>query len=241
MTAVERRHFAWEGCFNARDLGGLSTRDGRTTRHGVFLRGDTLCKLTEDGRRSLLEDGVRTVVDLRGAEELEREPNPFASIDDVRYEHRPLNDPGVTSRISAIDDPTERYRVMLDGNGQRIAEILSVIAGSPRAVLFHCFAGRDRTGIVAAILLRLTGVPDDLIVQDYAVSDERLVTRYEEWRARQNEIQRARMDQSIVEAETTIRGTLGHLDEKYGGVEAYLLKHGLDPAAIGRLKGDLIG
>jgi protein-tyrosine phosphatase len=240
MTAVGRRHFDWEGCFNARDLGGLPTADGHTTRHGVFLRGDTLCDLTEDGRRSLLEDGVRTVVDLRSDDELAREPNPFATIDGVRYEHRPLNDPGVTSRISAIEDQTERYRVMLDGNGQRVAAILNVIATSPRAVLFHCFAGRDRTGIVAAILLRLAGVPDDAIVQDYALSDERLEKRYDEWSKRWTEADKARIERSIVEAETTIRGTLGHLDEKYGGVEPYLLKHGLDPAAIGRLKGDLI-
>lgn len=241
MTAVQRKHFDWEGCFNARDLGGLPTRDGRVTRHGVFLRGDTLCDLTDDGRRSLLEDGVRTIVDLRSAEELEREPNPFATIDGVRYEHRPLNDPGVTSRISLIEDSTERYRVMLDGNGQRIAAIMDVIATSPRAVLFHCFAGRDRTGIIAAILLRLAGVPDQAIVEDYAVSDERLATRYGQWRAKQNEVQRARMDQSIVEADATIRGTLDHLDSKHGGVDAYLLKHGLDPAVIGRLRTDLLG
>lgn len=239
--SVERRHFDWEGCFNARDLGGLPTNDGRTTRHGVFVRGDTLCDLTEDGRRSLLEDGVRTVVDLRGEDELARQPNPFAAIDGVRYEHRPLNDPGVTSRISGIEDQTERYRVMLDGNGQRIAAIMNVIATSPRAVLFHCFAGRDRTGIVAAILLRLAGVPDDAIVQDYAISDERLEKRYDEWSKRWTEADKARIERSIAEAETTIRGTLGHLDEKYGGVEPYLLKHGLDPAAMGRLKSDLLG
>ena len=238
---VERRHFEWEGCFNARDLGGLPTSDGRTTRHGVFVRGDTLCELTEDGRRSLLEDGVRTVVDLRGEDELARQPNPFANIDGVRYEHRPLNDPGVTSRISSIEDQTERYRVMLDGNGQRIAAIMNVVATSPRSVLFHCFAGRDRTGIVAAILLRLVRVPDDAIVQDYAISDERLEKRYDEWSVRWTEADKARIERSIAEAETTIRGTLGHLDDKYGGVEPYLLKHGLDPAAIGRLKGDLVG
>lgn len=240
MRTVERKHFDWEGCFNARDLGGLPTHDGRVTKHGVFLRGDTLCDLTDDGRRSLLEDGVGTVVDLRGTDELEREPNPFAAIDGVRYEHRPLNDPGVTSRISLIEDSAERYRVMLDGNGQRIAAILNVIAMSPRAVLFHCFAGRDRTGIIAAILLRLAGVPDEVIVEDYAISDERLATRYDQWRARQNEIQRARMDQSIAEADATIRGTLDHLDAKHGGIESYLLENGLDPAAIGRIRQDLV-
>lgn len=238
---MERRHFDWEGCFNARDLGGLPIGSGGTTRHGVFVRGDTLCDLTQDGRRSLLEDGVRTIVDLRSADELAREPNPFADIEGIRYVHRPLNDPGITARISAIDDPTERYRVMLDGNGARIAAIVEVLATAPRIVLFHCFAGRDRTGIVAAILLRIAGVPDDEIVRDFALSDERLERRYGEWRERYewSDIDKARIERSIVEAEPTIQGTLDHLDAKYGGVEPYLTKHGLERGLIDGLREDL--
>lgn len=236
---MERRHFDWEGCFNARDLGGLPTRSGGTTRHGVFVRGDTLCDLTADGQRSLLDDGVRTILDLRSDEELEREPNPFVDIEGVRYVHRPLNDPGISARISTIDDPTERYRVMLDGNGARIAAIVDVLATSPRSVLFHCFAGRDRTGIVAALLLRIAGVPDEAIVADFAISDERLAQRYDEWKSGWTEADRARIDRSIVEAEDTIRGTLEHLDRKYGGVEVYLTRNGLEPSSLERLRADL--
>lgn len=239
---MERRHFDWEGCFNARDLGGLPRSSGGVTRHGVFVRGDTLCDLTEDGRRSLLDDGIRTIVDLRRADELAREPNPFAEIPGVVYEHRPLNDPGVTARISAIDDQAERYRVMLDGNGERIASIAEVLATAPRTVLFHCFAGRDRTGIVAAIVLRLAGVPDEEIVRDFALSDQRLEGRYEQWRERYkwDETSRARVERSIIEAEDTIRATLGHLDRAYGGVEPYLLRSGLEQASLDRLRNALV-
>ena len=239
--AAARRHFDWEGCFNARDLGGLPVASGGATRHGVFVRGDTLCDLTEDGRRSLLDDGVRTIVDLRGEQELERRPNPFAEIGGVLFVHRPLNDPGVTARISAIDDPTERYRLMLDGNGERIAAIFDVFATCPRTLLFHCFAGRDRTGIVAAMLLRIAGVPDRAIVEDFAISDERLARRYDEWSQAWSDADRARVERSILEAEATIRETLGHLDERYGGLEAYLTTNGLATAAIDRLRADLIG
>ena len=173
--------------------------------------------------------------------ELLREPNPFADIEGVRYVHRPLNDPGVTARISAIDDPTERYRLMLDGNGERIAAIFKMFATCPRTLLFHCFAGRDRTGIVAAMLLRIAGVPDRAIVEDFAISDERLARRYDEWSQAWSEEDKARVERSIVEAEATIRGTLGHLDARYGGVEAYLTTNGLATAAIDRLRADLIG
>lgn len=241
LRSPERRHFDWEGCFNARDLGGLPLGSGGSTRHGVFVRGDTLCDLTDDGRRSLLADGIRTIVDLRSADELEREPNPFRDIAGVRYEHRPLNDPGITSRISEIEDSTERYRVMLDGNGARIASIFEVLATAERTVLFHCFAGRDRTGIVAAMLLRIAGVPDDVIVADYALSDERLVAFYDDLRAKQTPEQRERMDRSIVEADATIRGTLEHLDSRYGGVERYLTGHGLSSALVQRIRSELTG
>jgi protein-tyrosine phosphatase len=236
---MERKHFDWEGCFNARDLGGLPTRSGRTTRHGVFVRGDTLCDLTRDGQRSLLDDGVRTIVDLRSAEELERAPNPFADIQGIRYVHRPLNDPGVAARISEMDDPTDRYRTILDDSGGRIAGIVEVLATAPRAVLFHCYAGRDRTGILSALLLRIAGVPDEAIVADFAISDERLAQRYDAWRAGWTDTDKARVDRSIVEAEDTIRGTLEHLDRKYGGVEAYLTKNGLEPSSVERLRQDL--
>jgi protein tyrosine/serine phosphatase len=240
-SPLERRHFDWEGCFNARDLGGLPLRSGGLTRHGGFVRGDTLCDLTADGRRSLLEDGIRTVVDLRGDDELARAPNPFAGIEGVRYVHRPLNDPGVTSRISLEKDAVERYRIMLDGNGARIAAIVAALAEAERTVLFHCFAGRDRTGIVAAILLRVAGVPDDVIVADYALSDERLVTQYEKWRTELTPAQVARLDASIADAEATIRGTLEHLDARYGGVEGYLTANGLEPRRIERLREELAG
>ncbi|MGH2377806.1 MAG: tyrosine-protein phosphatase [Candidatus Limnocylindria bacterium] len=239
QSPLERRHFDWEGCFNARDLGGLPLHSGGVTRHGVFVRGDTLCDLTADGRRSLLDDGVRTVVDLRGDEEIANEPNPFAEIAGVRYIHRPLNDPGVVTKIQQVEDAVERYRIMLDENAERIAAIVTVIAEAERSVLFHCFAGRDRTGIIAAILLRIVGVPDDVIVADYAVSDERLATRYEQWRAKQTPEQRARMDASIVEAEETIRGTLDHLDARYGGVEGYLTANGVPESLIARVRADL--
>ncbi|MGH2377815.1 MAG: tyrosine-protein phosphatase [Candidatus Limnocylindria bacterium] len=241
QSPLERRHFDWEGCFNARDLGGLPLKSGGVTRHGVFVRGDTLCELTDDGRRSLLDNGIRTVVDLRGDEEVEKEPNPFTDLPGVRYVHRPLNDPGVVTRIQQIEDAPERYRVMLDGNVTRIASIVAVIAEAERAVLFHCFAGRDRTGIVAAMLLRIAGVPDDVIVADYALSDERLTTRYEQWRAKLTPVQVARMDASIVEAEATIQATLEHLDQRYGGVESYLTRSGVAESLIARIREDLAG
>ncbi|MGH2498523.1 MAG: tyrosine-protein phosphatase, partial [Candidatus Limnocylindria bacterium] len=142
------RHLDWEGCLNLRDLGGHPTEDGGETAWGAFVRGDTVCALTDAGRSSLRDYGIRTILDLRSASELEREPNPFANVpEEVAYLHRPLNDPSVAERIGAMPKGADRYVAMAEAGGARIAGILRAMAAAPAGgILFHCFAGRDRTG-----------------------------------------------------------------------------------------------
>lgn len=236
-----RRHFEWEGCFNIRDLGGLPTRDGRVTAYGVFLRGDSVCRLTDRGRRSLLADGVRTIVDLRRTLELEREPNPFANLpDQVRYLNLPFNDAAIEERIRAMPTGGERYRAMLDDGTERIGRIMGALAAADRTVLFHCYGGRDRTGMVAAALLRLAGVPCEEIVRDYVLTDERMAPVYDEWRAEMDEQRRARFDRAIGEAGQPIEAALRHLDDRYGGVEAYLRAAGVPRDRIATLREALL-
>lgn len=227
------RHLEWEGCYNIRDLGGLPTRDGRTTAPGAFLRGDSVCRLTDRGRRSVLEDGVRTIVDLRRIEELDRDPNPFANVPDgIDFLHLPFNDRANEDRIRTMPTGAERYRAMLDDGRERICAIMTALAGAERAVLFHCYGGRDRTGVVAAMLLRLGGVADDEIVRDYVITDERMRPVYEGWRAEMDEERRARFDRAIAEEGAPIEAALRHLDDRYGGVEPYLLGAGVPADAI---------
>lgn len=183
LVLVDRRHLEWVGALNARDLGGLPTADGRRTRYGVLFRSDSTCGLTGRGRRDLLDHGVRTVVDLRRKDELEEDRNPFAAMDGVEYRHRPFNDTAVEERIREIASPADRYRLMIDVGGERIARIFEVLASAPRAVLFHCLSGRDRTGMVAALALSLAGVAGEQVETDYLLSDARLERRYETWRS----------------------------------------------------------
>lgn len=240
MTAD--RHLEWEGCYNLRELGGLPTRDGGRTAYGVFVRGDSVCRLTDRGRRDLLEYGIRTVVDLRSDRELEREPNPFAGLPRaLTYVHRPMNDPATDTSIGHLPTGADRYRSIVDASGERITQIAHALAEAEGAVLFHCFGGRDRTGIVSAILLRLAGVPDDVIVADYEVTDERMQPLYEEWRAEMDAARRERFDRAIAEAGEPIRAALEHFDERYGGVERYLRRHGALPFDIDRLRSRLLG
>ncbi len=237
------RHLDWDGCLNLRDLGGLPTEDGRTTAWGAFVRGDTLCGLSEAGRGSAVGYGIRTVVDLRSPEELAREPNPFAALPDVvSYLHHPLNDPATEARLSVTGTGAERYVTMIEAGGVRLARIFSAFATAPAGgIVFHCFAGRDRTGIVAALLLRLAGVSVDEIVLDYEITDGRLRARYDQWLTTLEGTPRARFLSSLEERGHPIRGTVAHLEERYRTVGAYLEAHGACSTDLDRVRGRISG
>ena len=110
--------------------------------------------------------GITTVVDLRSKEEIERKPDPLAQEPGIRYLHCPLAGDG---RVPAPDEVPLSYMEMADGTGQ-MAGALRAIAEAPQAVLFHCTAGKDRTGVVTALLLWLAGVSEEDILADYIVS-----------------------------------------------------------------------
>lgn len=235
-TGPRSRHLDWEGCLNLRDLGGLPTEDGGLTSYGAFVRGDTLCGLSESGRGALLGYGIRTVIDLRSAREVTSEPNPFAALPGViSYVHRPLNDPATDTRLSITADAAERYVLMTDAAavGQRIGAIFASMAEAPEGgVLFHCFAGRDRTGIVAALLLRLAGGGLDTIVEDYEVTDTRLRARYDQWLTTLEGTPRERFLSSLEARGHPIRRAVEHVEERHGSVGSYLAEHGTSRADL---------
>ena len=157
------------GMEKLRDLGGypLAGRGSeRFTRWGSLYRGDLPKQVTQADRQRLRELGITTVVDLRSAEEIERKPDPLAQEPGIRYLHCPLAGDG---RVPAPDEVPLSYMEMADGTGQ-MAGALQAIAEAPQAVLFHCTAGKDRTGVVAALLLWLAGVSEEDILADYIVS-----------------------------------------------------------------------
>jgi len=182
VSSPAQRHLEWEGCFNVRDLGGLPTADGRTTRSGAVLRADALDGLTAAGRAALTAHGIRTVIDLRSDDErgCDAAPRPAsASTIDL-----PLDGTGdrefwrVWQSGPQFGTPLY-YRPHLDRFPERSAAVLSAIAGAePGGVAFHCGGGRDRAGQIAMLLVSLVGVAPEDIATDYALSTERLRARY---------------------------------------------------------------
>jgi protein-tyrosine phosphatase len=209
----------WEGCRNARDVG------GGPIRPGALVRSDSHCFLTDAGVAAVRAYGVSRIVDLRRADECETWPSRFAG--DPLYRNLPLLDPSDSFDEQSM---SARYTAMLDRRPELFAAAVAALADAPPgAVVVQCAAGKDRTGLVVALVLALAGVPADVIAADYALSDEAIRQHNdemlagvvsEEERARWRAIRHARPE--------TMLEMLAHLDEVYGGARGYLTKAGLD-------------
>ena len=166
------------GLINARDLGGLVTIDGKRIRHHRLIRADALHNLSIMGKESLLRDyELSTIVDLRTKTERREKPDPI--IPGVDYLELPLFDEstaGITrednsfSQMTSVPDMRLLYRHMVsdDFSVRQVAMVIrAIMAVEDGGVLFHCTAGKDRTGVIAMLLLGILGVSEDDILEDY--------------------------------------------------------------------------
>jgi protein-tyrosine phosphatase len=243
---VERewtRRLAWEGCLNARDLGGYATADGHQTRWGAVVRSDSLAALTPAGRAALADYGVRAIIDLRLPEEIARDPNPFAEPGDhgIAYTNVSFIDPAAEPPDDDGGGRTlaEGYTRMLDLFRGRVAETITAMADAPQGgVLIHCAAGKDRTGLISALLLALVEVPAETVAADYALTAECLRPREQEW-LENGPGERAEREAVLARFAPTAEvmlEVLGQLTRRHGGVEQYLLEAGVTRADLDHLR-----
>jgi protein-tyrosine phosphatase len=169
------RALAFEGCVNFRDLGGYRTTDGLEVGWRRLFRADGLHRLTETDRRQLIDLGVATVIDLRTVDEAEQRGRfPVAEVP-VRYVDLPLTDVLPTTEEmpswAEASYVASRYRLMVSEGGPALTGAFAALAsGDALPAVFHCSAGKDRTGVLSALILAFLGVPDGTIVKDYALS-----------------------------------------------------------------------
>ena len=239
LAADPRRRLDFPHLLNARDLGGCPTLDGGHTRWRSLLRADDLAQLDDTGLRALADYGVRTVLDLRWRAETERHPSPIpAGLPQVHYRQLSLLTPSEDEwRERALDATKELWNcVVLEQVRLELREVLQVIAAAaPGPLLFHCIAGKDRTGLVAALLLALADVVPEAIAHDYALSSTNLRDGYLHRYAHRDPEQILAALHCPEEGAYNMLKFLAHA----GGVRAYLQEIGLTRAQIAELRGRL--
>ncbi|HEX2913136.1 MAG TPA: tyrosine-protein phosphatase [Chloroflexia bacterium] len=238
-----QRRIELEGLHNLRDLGGYPTHTGRTTRWGRIYRSDSPERLLPPGQQALVEQGVAVMIDLRTPYEVSKFPSVFAPSQVVKYHHMPVLKDDDAKALGNIDEVEAINYYVLDACQSNIREVMSRIASSqPDPVLIHCVAGKDRTGLISALMLGLAGVPAEVIAEDYALSHSCLTVKIEEWRAEALAAGKdmAQFERNMACAPETMLLTLDYLKNNYGGVEGYSRFIGLSEDEIETLKATLV-
>jgi protein-tyrosine phosphatase len=240
----------WEGCLNVRDLGGLPTETGRVTQPGRVVRADNVRRLTDAGWRSLAAHGVTRIVDLRWPEELaEDQPRDVdVAVVHVSVLGESLDDEYIRqldAHLDSVEDVADHYAWsyvdFLERYRDRFGLALAAVADADGAVVVHCMGGKDRTGLISALLLRLAGVSLHEVGADYAASAENLEPRNAEWLASApDDRERGRRAKlSATPAEGMVRA-VREIESRYGDVASYLRAAGLDDDQVERLENRLV-
>jgi protein-tyrosine phosphatase len=268
---VRSRTLDWEACRNARDLGGLPLRGGGETRFGAVVRSDTLRQLTRAGWASLTEYGVQTVVDLRFPEEVEADEPLDSSPGGLWRSRSATAGDGFrpahlrTVALSLLGEPDRELGRHIDALSRaqpdeaastrvvylellrllpaRFAAAVAAVAAAPEGgVLVHCHAGKDRTGLVVALVLGVAGVEPDAIAADYALSGPNIAPSVSAWiEDAEDTDEREHRRRVGLAPEEAMVGVLEELDLEYGGAAEYLLAAGASADDLWRIRERLVG
>jgi len=232
------------GLYNMRDLGGYRGIDDCTVRRGMLFRSSSLHRLND--LADWKEFGAKCVIDLRYDSEREAFPLPEFITDHL---HAPILPGHWTSDVEARKLPPAEYLAsvygdMLTHGGPAICDILDALAfGDAFPAVFFCMAGKDRTGIVAAILLSLLGVSESDIADDFALSGDEVVAMVNDLRGRENFEDHPMMNQReelLRVPRSAMELLLAEANEAYGGLPAYVAQLDVPAATVEALKARLL-
>ena len=264
VATEPQRWIHFEGLDNVRDVGGLPLRDGGSTRPGVLLRSANLRAATPSDVRRLVEDlGLRLVIDLRTAREVDRDgPTAVAAAGVETVALTFLPDDGlafpVADGTTDVDPLLSAYLGYLDDRPDNVVAAVALLAGredaaavavtdaDPGATLVHCAAGKDRTGVLVALVLDAVGVEREAVVADYALSAEQVEAMWRRWTTAAGTEMPDDLTPHLPRAEV-MAALLARLDAEHGdgdgggGAAGWLRAHGLPDDALARLRRQLTG
>jgi len=228
-----------EGCFNFRDLGGYATGDGRSVRSGWLFRSDALQHLTRHDVTYLRDQvGLRHVIDLRSTYELRIEGRGPLAHEPMHFHHLPLFDGDTRQEVSSNPMTlADRYYLLAQFAMQPIARVIETIAQADAPVVYHCAAGKDRTGVISAVLLGIFAVPDTEIVNDYVRTKENLdqiIDRLATAKGYEVALEAMPADTLHAEPETMVE-FLARMRREYGSMHDYARAAGVAASTLEKL------
>ncbi|HEY1826192.1 MAG TPA: tyrosine-protein phosphatase [Acidimicrobiales bacterium] len=229
---VDRR-VAFEGVHNFRDLGGYQTEDGRATRWGRLFRSDALHDLTIPDIELFRTLGVAAIVDLRSPNEVQRTGRGRVESEPHRFVSAPvLSNYETNERRAVVDEGylTRRYLQYLEIGGPAFVQVFTELAEPANyPLVFNCFLGKDRTGVVASLVLSSVGVKRDLVVEDYALSESPMVQIVAKLKRDPRLREEIEGDDPILLSarRATMANFLAEVDERFGGVAAWARSAGV--------------
>jgi protein-tyrosine phosphatase len=246
------RHLDFEGAINFRDIGGYRTADGRFVRWRKVYRSAELSRLSDADMTQIRALGITTVFDMRSDREREERPNrvdPTWAIEHLyrSYGHsnadfqRIIENEGLTAdRLRQV--MVELYHNIADQQSESIARIMQAIAAGRTPLLFHCAAGKDRTGATAALLLDVLGVPRETVVEDYMLTERVFETNWERFLTygRRDGVPDEAWVPVLRAERDYIKILFDVIQERHGGSEGFFRSIGVDDAAIAAVRANLL-
>jgi protein-tyrosine phosphatase len=223
------RRITLEGAHNVRDIGGYKTKDGRLTKWKKFIRADGLENLSRSDVTKLLDYGLNIDIDLRSEAEYKTWIDVLEQCDEIEYYQVQLlkNLRITSSSLGGI------YVNTADSCMDKFYKVFKIMADNPeKTILFHCSAGKDRTGMTAALLLMLAGVDKEDIIADYTITTENLYSIIDKFSGENDE----NLKDYLGSKREYIEKFINHIQKKYDGAESYMKKIGLKESEIEILK-----
>ena len=231
------------GTYNTRDLGGYNTSDGRITRKNRILRSDGLQSLSTSDKEALYSYGVRVIIDMRSKGEVFMGKCSMKKFKDVKYYHVPLLD-HIHSESDGSDFPDSLHEMYIDlyeNSKEAVCEVLRIISENPDdCVLYNCMAGKDRTGIISALMLMLASVPREAVIADYAATEEYLEEFISKRKKLLSTLKIDIPDYLFKSPAVEMEMAIDWLSASYGDVFCYVKELGLPEESIERLKNKLL-